>query len=275
MSLKIGGCTYPWLWKSSLQDALEHLRRLELKYLELMLMPPHVPDEWMWKENRSELRELKKYLKQNDFEVTAVNPMFFGINLASFNPRYRAESLKYFKAAIEIAGQLEAPYLTIGLGFRHALAPEPMESVWERAKEAVLESLELCEKWNVTLGIENLLGNFMNTADTCLQMIDEVGSDYAKITYDPANSIMAGEDLKEGIDKVKDHLVNFHVSDSKPTQWRHAPIGEGVIDFGKVAQALEEIDYKGVTILEIADCSDPFIDYAKSVEKLETLGWHR
>jgi sugar phosphate isomerase/epimerase len=271
----MGGCTYPWLWKSSLKEALEHLKRLELQYLELMLMPPHIPDEWIWKKDRTELQELKSYLQQNDLHVTAVNPMFFGINLASFNPRYRAESLRYFQAAIKIAGLLEAPYVTIGLGFRHALAPEPMENVWKRAKGAVLESLALCEKYNVTLGIENLVGNFMNTSDACLQMINEIGSDYAKITYDPANSIIAGEDLKEGISNVKDHLVNFHVSDSKPTQWRHAPVGEGVIDFGKVAQTLQEIDYQGVTILEIADCKDPFVDYGQSIEKLESLGWSR
>ena len=275
MDLRLGGCTYPWLWKSDLKASIDYLKRIGIRTLELMLMPPHFPDEWLWKENRTEIYELNEYIKKNDLNVVAVCPMFFGINLASFNPRIREESLRYFHAAIEIAGCFEAPYLTIGLGVRHPLAPEPMKFVWQRAKEAVLESIDLCEQHDVTLGIEVLPGNFMNTADQVLSMVNEIGHELVKIAYDPANTVMIGEDIKTGIMKVKDHLIHFHVSDCKPPQWRHAPIGEGAIDFAEIARTLREIGYQGVTILEIADSDDPFADYERSVVALETMGWRR
>jgi len=69
MDLRLGGCTYPWLWKADLNASIDYLKRIGIRTLELMLMPPHFPDAWLWKENRTEIHELNEYIKQNDLTI--------------------------------------------------------------------------------------------------------------------------------------------------------------------------------------------------------------
>jgi len=66
------------------------------------------------------------------------------------------------------------------------------------------------------------------------------------VYYDVGNSTDKGRDIYQEIRKLKGLLCEFHAKDAD------AMLGEGRIDFHKVRQAMDAIDYRGWIQLEAA-----------------------
>ena len=93
-----------------------------------------------------------------------------------------------------------------------------------------------------------------------------------KAVFDTANASVI-EPIVPALDRVKEHLVHFHISDTDCKRWTHSSIGDGTIDFLPIAAKLKEIDYSGVSILETTIPENPKDSIMSSVEKLSRLGW--
>ncbi len=91
------------------------------------------------------------------------------------------------------------------------------------------------EKLGITLGIESYL-----SAREHLKIIDAVGSKAVKVYYDSRNSADAGHDIYEEIPFLgSDMICELHM---KENDFR---LGEGTIDWPRVAALLKKIDYQG------------------------------
>ncbi len=123
--MKLGICTYPYLYSMPVEQAVASIGRLGFKYAELMTTPPHVWIRGMDKAARAKLRQA---FDQNNIELLAVNPTFLDINLVSQNIGLRQESIAQIKETFEFAGDLGAKLAVIMLGKRHTLIPAPYDS---------------------------------------------------------------------------------------------------------------------------------------------------
>jgi len=97
------------------------------------------------------------------------------------------------------------------------------------------------EKLGITIGLESYL-----SAEDNLKILDRVGSPALKVYYDVGNSTDKGYDVLKEIPLLGKRICEFHFKDG-----RHA-IGQGRIDFKKVRQAIDKIEYSGWIQLEAA-----------------------
>lgn len=91
------------------------------------------------------------------------------------------------------------------------------------------------EKQGITLGIESYL-----SARQHLDIIEAVGSSAVKVYYDSCNAADAGHDVYSEIPLLgKDMICELHM---KENGFR---LGEGTLDWPRVARLLKEIGYRG------------------------------
>ncbi len=90
------------------------------------------------------------------------------------------------------------------------------------------------EKVGVILGLENYLSAAEN-----LDILQRVGSPAVQVYYDVGNSTDKGYDIYQEIRLLKDRVCEFHAKDG------NFMLGQGRIDFHKVRQAMDDIQYRG------------------------------
>jgi L-ribulose-5-phosphate 3-epimerase len=90
------------------------------------------------------------------------------------------------------------------------------------------------EKAGVILGLENYL-----SAPENLEILQRVGSPAVQVYYDVGNSTDKGYDIYQEIRLLKDRVCEFHAKDG------NFMLGQGRIDFHKVRQAMDDIQYRG------------------------------
>jgi sugar phosphate isomerase/epimerase len=90
------------------------------------------------------------------------------------------------------------------------------------------------EKAGVSVGIESWLN-----ADQHLKIIERVGSPAVKVYYDVCNSNDRGYDIYKEIRQLGRLICEFHAKENGSL------LGQGKVDFKKVRQAMDDIDYHG------------------------------
>ncbi|WP_236980424.1 sugar phosphate isomerase/epimerase family protein [Membranihabitans maritimus] len=104
------------------------------------------------------------------------------------------------------------------------------KEVIDRLREVMPEA----EAKGIILGIESWL-----SGDEHLSIIDAVGSGNLKIYYDVANSEKMGYDIYREIRQLGNQICEIHMKENGFL------LGQGRVDFNKVREAMEEIDYSG------------------------------
>lgn len=178
----------------------------------------------------------------------------FVLNLASQNRIILGMTLNHCKGAIRLAGRVKAPVYSVHSGMR--LDPHPTElgkpirqsSVvsYDTAYNTLVQSLIiLCDyarNFNVEISVENhVLAPFnlnngrnelllMCESDEFLQLFQDVKRDNLKVLVDlghlKVTSMTLGFDKVDFIDKLKDKISVFHLSDNNGLEDTHGMIGE-------------------------------------------------
>jgi sugar phosphate isomerase/epimerase len=80
--------------------------------------------------------------------------------------------------------------------------------------------LPFAEKHGVVLTMENHYKDnywqypeFAQKMDVFVEMVEQINSPWFGVNYDPSNTILAGEDPLELLDRVKHRVVTMHASD--------------------------------------------------------------
>jgi sugar phosphate isomerase/epimerase len=110
------------------------------------------------------------------------------------------------------------------------------------------------EDLGVTLGIESYL-----SAVELMEIMEQVGSDRVKVYYDFRNSTDAGYDVLDEIRLLgKDAICELHMKENGQL------LGEGTLDWQRIAVALREIQYTGDGWMQIEWSSPPGADIIQS-----------
>lgn len=270
MSLKLGVTTYNHLWRYSLEQTLRRIAKLKFRVIELMTTPPHSWPGHLDKEKRDELREL---LGSYDLQVKALNPTFGDLNLASPRPTVRRLTVGELKEQIKLAREIDAEIIAVVAGTGHLVGTPPIEMIWDHAKDAIIECAKFAEDHGVIIGLECAPYRFIEKAEQLKRMIKEVGSESVKAVFDTSNSCVR-ESLLSAIETLGDLIVHVHLADNDCRTWGKSPIGTGAVDFAAVAKALNGIEFRGVSVIELwCPDEDPDSCVAVSKKRLEALGW--
>lgn len=119
-----------------------------------------------------------------------------------------------------------------------------------RTVDVLREVAPRAEKAGIILGIENYL-----SAEENLDILQRVGSSAVQVYYDVGNSTEKGYDIYKEIKLLGKHICEVHLKDG------HFILGQGRIDFHKVHDALEAIEFNGWMQIEAAAPYDLVSDY--------------
>jgi sugar phosphate isomerase/epimerase len=114
-----------------------------------------------------------------------------------------------------------------------------------KGQDAVIQKFKdimpIAEKAGVRLGIESWL-----SAEEHMRIIDAVGSPNLNVYYDVANSEKMGYNIYEEIKWLgkKKQICEFHFKEND------ALLGQGKVDFQRVKNCLDEIEYSGAIQIE-------------------------
>jgi len=114
------------------------------------------------------------------------------------------------------------------------------------------------EQAGVIFGLENYL-----SAEQNLEILHRVGSPAVQVYYDVGNSTDKGYDIYKEIRMLKGKVCEFHAKDGK------FMLGEGRIDFQKVREAMDDIQFSGWIQIEAATPHDLVSDYQKDYHYLK------
>jgi hexulose-6-phosphate isomerase len=150
------------------------------------------------------------------------------------------------------------------------------------AESGIFQRYHLSNLINCLKGIENDLAeakikiaiecefdiNFMSI------LLNELNPHIFGINFDMGNSAALGHNPEEELSVCRNRIFNVHIKD-RLLFGHSVNLGEGAVDFGKVANLLAAQDYKGNMILEAARDfeKDEFELVSSYVEFCKKLGW--
>ncbi len=126
---------------------------------------------------------------------------------------------------------------------------------WNNAVDRFGRMARIAAKHGQKLVIENRVGDFVNTSDGVLKLIEDAGEDNAGCLLDVAHTNASKEHLALVIPKMKEHLLYVHLADNDGTYPYHLPAGKGKIDFKAIFKSLIDIGYAGFANVDFGGVS--------------------
>jgi len=189
------------------------------------------------------------------------------------DPQFRREQVEKEKAWIEMAAALGCETCRVLSGQRR---PElSREEGIAYAAGCIEECLPSASAAGITLVIENHYKDdfwqypeFAQAMDVFCDLVDRVDSPHFGVNYDPSNTILAGEDPLELLQRVRHRVVSMHASDRYVAEGtiedlraeegsvgyarrlRHGEIGKGLNDYEAIFRSLSEVGFDGWISIE-------------------------
>lgn len=116
---------------------------------------------------------------------------------------------------------------------------------WDNAVARFAQMARLAARHGQRLLIENRVGDFVNTSDGVLKLIEDAGDANAGCLLDVAHTHATKEHLALVIPKLKRRLMYVHLADNDGSFSHHLPAGRGTVDFPAIFRSLKQIGYDG------------------------------
>jgi len=124
------------------------------------------------------------------------------------------------------------------------------KAVWDRGVESLKKMAKKAEQLNISLCLE-VLNRFetmvLNTSEEAVRFCEEVGSPAVKVHLDTFHMNIEEDSIVAAIRHAGDKLGHLHVSEGN----RKLPrAGEGALDWQAIGEALRDIKYQELVIME-------------------------
>lgn len=185
-------------------------------------------------ENNMHLRQKniqKKYKKMARKTGVKISSLAIG-ELNQYPYKSDPQTIPWVHDSIEVAKAMDCSVVLLAFFGKGDLKNDSagQKEVIHRLREV----MPAAEKAGIILGIESWL-----SAEEHMAIIDAVGSDALQVYYDVANSQKMGYDIYEEIKWLGDQICEFHMKENGFL------LGKGLVDFDRVRESLEAIEYRG------------------------------
>jgi len=250
---------FPYSFDNYLK-AVAEMHSAGFEYCELEINVDHDLDEYI---ERAE--EVKRVLADNQMVISAiiavVNGGFSTQTEVADRYLHQYERLSRFGADVNCDTMCICAYMPPEIegvaGTEPYSGAPPMQvrvpasfdwsEFWANAVHRFALMARAAAKNGQKLIIENRVGDFVNTSDGVLKLVEDAGEPNAGCLLDVAHTYATKEHLDLVISKLKDRLMYVHLADNDGTQPYHLPPGQGTIDFPAIFQRLKEVGYDSYT----------------------------
>jgi len=218
------------------------------------------------------LDEVKEKCSQSGL---AIPMMCFSPDFTQPDPQKRFEELEKQKQAIDLTVKLGGRFCRTLTGQNRPGLDREKAVRW--CVEMIREAVAYAEDRGIIINIENHYKDgywqypeFALRSGVFLEIIGQIDSPHFGINFDPSNTIVAGEDPLELLQKIKSRVVSMHASDrylkggsltdlrkleldpvygyAKSIQ--HGVIGKGLNDYDAIFRILKEAGFDGWISIE-------------------------
>jgi sugar phosphate isomerase/epimerase len=163
-------------------------------------------------------------------------------DFANPDPAKRAADVKLVKAWIDVAAKLGAPVIRVFAGE----IPQGYENRRAEIAQYMAASLKECAEYGkekgVLIGVQNH-GDFLQTADQCIEMVKLVNSDWFGLIVDTGKFLT--DDPYVDIEKVMPYAVNFQIKESP-----FGPRGAVKTDLKRLMKIVHNSGFRGYLPIE-------------------------
>jgi sugar phosphate isomerase/epimerase len=175
-----------------------------------------------------------------------------GFYLTSPDRQVRQATAKYLGELARLCRDLGGRVMVLGSPKQRNLLPGVShDEAMQFAADVIQAAVPAFEQNDVVLAVEPLgpqEGDFLNTAELGVQLIEMVGSPHVRLHLDVKAMSTESKPIPDLIRDNAGHLEHFHANDPN----RRGP-GMGEVDFLPIFSALQEIDYRGWVSVEVFD----------------------
>lgn len=169
-----------------------------------------------------------------------------------------------------LAHRLGIRLVTFHAGFLPHDAQDALRTVMLERVRAIVDAFAVH-------GVATALETGQETAETLLDVLDELNHPTVGVNFDPANMILYG--MGEPIDALSRLLPwvrQVHIKDARrsgrPGEWgTEVPVGQGEVDWPRFFTTLAEADYRGEYVIEREGGSQRVQDVAAAAEFIREL----
>jgi len=237
----------------------EHLRKAEVRHIEVL-------DEAHHALNKRRIKIIKDISQSRGFNLSVHAP-FVDVNLASPNSSFRRVILRRLKKSIGFASQLDAALWIFHSGLRTGVSSYYPGEDWKINLQAIRELLDTANNSDMKITIENTPDPFpfiLKSVDEFFRFYEDLGDAELGLTLDVGHANVNGQ-IYDFIKRFSDRIVHVHASDNDGTFDQHRGIGEGNIDWASVAEALRNIRYGGVVVVESDKRADESVQTLRAI----------
>jgi sugar phosphate isomerase/epimerase len=272
--LKVAASTFPFLYSHDGLGAMKHLHGLGYNIFELMIFPPHC---WPREMTSNQRKEYKSWLDTEGLQISSFCYPLLDNNPNGVDKLMRDYTLDRYREAIDFAAELGCPYVVAIPGPVNSLINPPHQWMLDWFVEGMKKLVQHSKGTGVELLLENVPFTYLPTAQDMIDTAALIGSEIG-VNYDACNGAFIKEDPAAAIRMIGGKIKNVHISDSGYEEFLHTRLGTGIVQPGPVAEALNDIGYDGVTVLEIISDAlqpgtDPDKDFISSHKILADSGW--
>jgi sugar phosphate isomerase/epimerase len=272
--LKVAASTFPFLYSHDGLGAMKHLYGLGYKVFELMVFPPHC---WPREMTSDQRKDYKSWLDGEGLQISSFCYPLLDNNPNGVDKLMRAYTLDRYREAIDFAAELGCPYVVAIPGPVNSLINPPHQWMLDWFVEGMKKLVQHSKGTGVELLLENVPFTYLPTAQDMIDTAALIGPEIG-VNYDACNGAFIKEDPAAAIRMIGSKIKNVHISDSGYEEFLHTRLGTGIVRPGPVAEALNDIGYDGVTVLEIISDAlqagtDPDGDFITSHKILAGSGW--
>jgi sugar phosphate isomerase/epimerase len=227
---------------------IDEFARLGFDYLELAMDPPQAHYSTI-----SENKEaILKALDSHSMQLVCHLPTF--VSIADLTEGIRKASLTEMFKSLEVAAELNALKVVLHPGHISGLGVFVMQTALHFGRKSLTAIIAKADQLGICICLENMFPRFQTYFKP--EHFGEILEQFTdlKITLDTGHANIDNRDgskLLDFIRRFSHRIGHVHLSDNFGKRDDHLPIGEGTIDFDRVAKALKECGYDDTITLEI------------------------
>jgi len=220
--------------------------------VELTLIDPHMH---MLKATNEQAREAQKQCADLGLEIacacvawpTLLSEELFEPSIIAADPKGRQQRIDSIRRSIEIAHHLDCPVVNIVSSFPPGGVPT------ERAREWFLEGINtlLPELGDKVLVVEPEPDFFVETTTDAIEFIKEINSPGFRLMMDIGHVYISEKDCYGAIERALPYTRHIHIEDIKDMVHDHLRLGEGDIDFERIAAIMKAANYQHFISVEL------------------------
>lgn len=132
-----------------------------------------------------------------------------------------------------------------------------LQTSFQYSSQFLKKMSSLAKSYDKNILLENLPLPRCITKD-CYDLIslkNLINEDNIKFVLDTGHLNITGKDLSENIEKLSHELFETHVHDNNSEYDQHSIPGTGTVDWSNYRKSIEKIDFNGIHVIELNDCS--------------------